>query len=215
MDIMETLREQVDSNPILLYMKGSPQMPQCGFSSQTVQALMACGQKFAYVDVLSHPEVRQNLPKFADWPTFPQLWVEGELVGGCDIVVEMSQSGELKTLIDEAAGPRCARRNRRRHRRRSSGAFQFAGCGLHVVGLTKAVEKAHLRLKPVEMLFFGFKDAFEQIAAHVVPDGFAMGDAVAEIGNGLVLDAEIRLENLADCLSDAQTPKVLEIGQSF
>ena len=104
MDIMETLREQVDSNPILLYMKGSPQMPQCGFSSQTVQALMACGQKFAYVDVLSHPEVRQNLPKFADWPTFPQLWVEGELVGGCDIVVEMSQSGELKTLIDEAAG---------------------------------------------------------------------------------------------------------------
>ena len=104
MDIMETLREQVDSNPILLYRKGSPQMPQCGFSSQTVQALMACGQKFAYVDVLSHPEVRQNLPKFADWPTFPQLWVEGELVGGCDIVVEMSQSGELKTLIDEAAG---------------------------------------------------------------------------------------------------------------
>ena len=103
MDIMETLREQVESNPILLYMKGSPQMPQCGFSSQTVQALMACGQKFAYVDVLSHPEVRQNLPKFADWPTFPQLWVEGELVGGCDIVVEMYQSGELKTLVDEAA----------------------------------------------------------------------------------------------------------------
>ena len=103
MDIMDTLREQVESNPILLYMKGSPQMPQCGFSSQTVQALMACGQKFAYVDVLSHPEVRQHLPQFADWPTFPQLWVEGELVGGCDIVVEMAQSGELKTLIDEAA----------------------------------------------------------------------------------------------------------------
>ena len=103
MDIMETLREQIESNTIILYMKGSPQMPQCGFSAQTVQALMACGQKFAYVDVLSHPEVRQNLPKYADWPTFPQLWVEGELVGGCDIVVEMSGSGELKQLLTDAA----------------------------------------------------------------------------------------------------------------
>ncbi len=105
MDIMETLREQIESNAIILYMKGSPQMPQCGFSAQTVQALMACGQKFAYVDVLSHPEVRQNLPKYADWPTFPQLWVEGELVGGCDIVVEMFQSGELQELV-KAAGER-------------------------------------------------------------------------------------------------------------
>ena len=103
MDIMETLREQIESNAIILYMKGSPQMPQCGFSAQTVQALMACGQKFAYVDVLSHPEVRQNLPKYADWPTFPQLWVEGELVGGCDIVVEMFQSGELQQLVSGAA----------------------------------------------------------------------------------------------------------------
>lgn len=103
MDIMETLREQIESNTIILYMKGSPQMPQCGFSAQTVQALMACGQKFAYVDVLSHPEVRQNLPKFADWPTFPQLWVDGELVGGCDIVVEMFQSGELQQLVTSAA----------------------------------------------------------------------------------------------------------------
>ena len=103
MDIMDTLREQIESNPIILYMKGSPQMPQCGFSSQTVQALMACGQKFAYVDVLSHPEVRQNLPRYADWPTFPQLWVEGELVGGCDIVVEMYQSGELQELVKGAA----------------------------------------------------------------------------------------------------------------
>ena len=103
MDIMETLREQIEGNPILLYMKGSPQMPQCGFSSQTVQALMACGQKFAYVDVLSHPEVRQNLPAYADWPTFPQLWVEGELVGGCDIVVQMHEAGDLETLLKGAA----------------------------------------------------------------------------------------------------------------
>ena len=103
MDIMETLREQIENNTIILYMKGSPQMPQCGFSAQTVQALMACGEKFAYVDVLSHPEVRQNLPKYADWPTFPQLWVEGELVGGCDIVGEMFQSGELQELVKAAA----------------------------------------------------------------------------------------------------------------
>jgi monothiol glutaredoxin len=103
MDIMDTLREQIDNNAILLYMKGSPQMPQCGFSAQTVQALMACGQRFAYVDVLAHPEVRANLPKYGNWPTFPQLWVEGELVGGCDIVTELYESGELKTLVRGAA----------------------------------------------------------------------------------------------------------------
>jgi monothiol glutaredoxin len=103
MDIMDTLREQVASNPIILYMKGSPQAPQCGFSAQTVQALMACGQPFAYVDVLSHPDVRANLPKLGDWPTFPQLWVQGELVGGCDIVTEMYSTGELKPLVEAAA----------------------------------------------------------------------------------------------------------------
>jgi monothiol glutaredoxin len=103
MDIMETLREQIEGNPIILYMKGSPQAPQCGFSAQTVQAVMACGQRFAYVDVLAHPEVRQNLPQYGDWPTFPQLWVEGELVGGCDIVTEMYESGELAEAIRGAA----------------------------------------------------------------------------------------------------------------
>ena len=103
MDVLDTIREQIQSNPIILYMKGSPQAPQCGFSAQTVQCLMACGERFAYVDVLSNPEVRANLPGFANWPTFPQLWVNGELVGGCDIVTEMFQSGELKSLIAEAA----------------------------------------------------------------------------------------------------------------
>lgn len=103
MDIMQTLREQIEGNPIILYMKGSPQAPQCGFSAQTVQALMACGERFAYVDVLSHPEVRQNLPKYGDWPTFPQLWVGGELVGGCDIITEMHQNGELEPLLKDAA----------------------------------------------------------------------------------------------------------------
>jgi len=102
MDIMDTIKEQVENNPILLYMKGSPNQPQCGFSAQTVQAVMACGERFAYVDVLSNPDVRANLPKYANWPTFPQLWVRGELIGGCDIVMEMAENGELQTLIKEA-----------------------------------------------------------------------------------------------------------------
>ena len=103
MDIMEAIKEQVEGNTILLYMKGSPNQPQCGFSAQTVQAVMECGQKFAYVDVLSNPEIRSNLPKYANWPTFPQLWVKGELVGGCDIITEMHQKGELKPMLVEAA----------------------------------------------------------------------------------------------------------------
>jgi monothiol glutaredoxin len=104
MDIMEQIREQIETNPILLYMKGSPNQPQCGFSARTVQALMACGERFAYVDVLSNPDIRANLPQYANWPTFPQLWVKGELIGGCDIVSEMQESGELATLIKEATG---------------------------------------------------------------------------------------------------------------
>jgi monothiol glutaredoxin len=102
MDIIETIKEQIESNDILLYMKGSPNQPQCGFSARTTQALMACGERFAYVDILSNPEIRTNLPKYANWPTFPQLWVKGELIGGCDIVTEMFESGELQTLVKEA-----------------------------------------------------------------------------------------------------------------
>ena len=100
MDIMEAIKEQIEGNTIILYMKGSPDMPQCGFSARTVQAVMACGQRFAYVDVLSNPDIRANLPTVANWPTFPQLWVNGELVGGCDIVAEMADNGELQQLID-------------------------------------------------------------------------------------------------------------------
>tara|TARA_B110000503_G_scaffold142520_1_gene239587 strand:+ start:837 stop:1169 length:333 start_codon:yes stop_codon:yes gene_type:complete len=103
MDIMETIKDQVTNNRVILYMKGSPNQPQCGFSSRTVQALMACGERFAYVDILSSPEIRANLPKYANWPTFPQLWVDGELIGGCDIVCELEQSGELKTIISANA----------------------------------------------------------------------------------------------------------------
>ena len=102
MDIFESIREQIESNPIILYMKGSPNQPQCGFSARSVQALMACGERFAYVDILTNPDIRANLPKYADWPTFPQLWVKGELVGGCDIITELYESGELKRLVQEA-----------------------------------------------------------------------------------------------------------------
>lgn len=103
MDIMDSIKEQVEGNPILLYMKGSPNAPQCGFSARTVQALMECGERFAYVDVLSNPDVRANLPKYGNWPTFPQLWIDGELVGGCDIVTEMHENGELKQAVTDVA----------------------------------------------------------------------------------------------------------------
>ncbi len=102
MDVFDVIKEQINSNPIILYMKGSPNQPQCGFSARTVQALMACGERFAYVDVLSNPDIRANLPKFGNWPTFPQLWVSGELIGGCDIVCEMHENGELQLLVKAA-----------------------------------------------------------------------------------------------------------------
>ena len=102
-EVLDTIRDQIANNPVILYMKGSPQAPQCGFSAQTVQCLMACGERFAYVDILANPAIRATLPGYADWPTFPQLYVEGELVGGCDIITEMYQSGELEPLIKAAA----------------------------------------------------------------------------------------------------------------
>lgn len=102
MDIIETIKEQIASNPVLLYMKGSPNAPQCGFSARASQAVMACGEKFAYVDILQHPEIRANLPKYANWPTFPQLWVDGELIGGSDIILEVHEKGELQPLIKAA-----------------------------------------------------------------------------------------------------------------
>ena len=100
MTIIEELENQVKENPILLYMKGSPEQPQCGFSQRATQILMACGKEFSYVDILSNPEIRAELPTVSNWPTFPQLFVNGELVGGSDIMMEMYQSGELKELLD-------------------------------------------------------------------------------------------------------------------
>lgn len=102
MDIIETIKDQIANNSVLLYMKGSPDAPQCGFSSKASQILKACGEKFAYVDILQNPEIRTNLPKYANWPTFPQLWVGGELIGGSDILSEMFDKGELQTVIKSA-----------------------------------------------------------------------------------------------------------------
>ncbi|RJG42190.1 Grx4 family monothiol glutaredoxin [Motilimonas pumila] len=103
METLDKIKSQIEENTILLYMKGSPKFPSCGFSSQASQALMQCGEQFAYVDILQNPDIRAELPKYANWPTFPQLWVEGELIGGCDIIMEMFQQGELQPLIKEAA----------------------------------------------------------------------------------------------------------------
>ena len=103
METLDKIKQQIAENPILLYMKGSPKLPNCGFSAQASQVVMSCGEPFAYVDILQNPDIRAELPKYADWPTFPQLWIEGELVGGCDIIMEMHQKGELQPMIGEVA----------------------------------------------------------------------------------------------------------------
>jgi monothiol glutaredoxin len=103
MSVMDTIKEQIEGNPIILYMKGSPQQPQCGFSAKTSQALMACEERFAFINILEHPDIRENLKIYSNWPTFPQLYINGELVGGCDIVSELYESGELKKMVAAAA----------------------------------------------------------------------------------------------------------------
>ena len=103
MTALDRIRDQVTTNTVVLYMKGTPQFPQCGFSSKAAQVLQACGlQEFLAVNVLADPEIFENLPQYANWPTFPQLYVKGELVGGCDIMVDMYQKGEMQTLLGES-----------------------------------------------------------------------------------------------------------------
>jgi|TARA_B110000438_G_C15727831_1_gene612838 monothiol glutaredoxin len=103
MAIKEKIKEQIKTNEILIYMKGSPYEPKCGFSAKTVQALIDCGAEFSYVDILENQEIRQLLPEISDWPTFPQVFIKGELIGGCDIVTEMHQDGELQLLISSVS----------------------------------------------------------------------------------------------------------------
>jgi len=101
MDVMDKIKTTVDENSIVLFMKGTPDFPQCGFSMRTAEALRACNAEFAYVDILAEPEIRANLPAFSNWPTFPQVFLNGELIGGCDIVLELFQKGELQTMLGE------------------------------------------------------------------------------------------------------------------
>ena len=104
MSIQDTIRQTVTDNPVVLYMKGSATFPQCGFSSRAVQIIKACGvEKFVTVDVLTDPEVRQGIKHYANWPTIPQLYVNGEFVGGSDIMYEMYQAGELQELLKDTA----------------------------------------------------------------------------------------------------------------
>jgi len=102
MSVMDRIQAEIDRHPVVLFMKGTPQFPMCGFSSRTVQALRAAGATALHtVNVLEDPEVRANLPRLSNWPTFPQLFINGELIGGCDITLELLESGELARIVSE------------------------------------------------------------------------------------------------------------------
>ncbi|UXI69506.1 Grx4 family monothiol glutaredoxin [Tahibacter amnicola] len=99
MDVLERIKTTVESSPIVLFMKGTPQFPMCGFSSRTAQALKMVNAEYVSVNVLEDPEIRANLPRYSNWPTFPQLFINGELIGGCDITLELYESGELERMV--------------------------------------------------------------------------------------------------------------------
>ncbi|WP_319557324.1 Grx4 family monothiol glutaredoxin [Thiomicrorhabdus sp.] len=101
-ETLDRIHIQVTNNPVVLYMKGTPQMPSCGFSSRASQALADTGEKFAFVNVLADAMIFEHLPKYQDWPTFPQLYIDGELQGGCDITLELAEAGELKEMMAAA-----------------------------------------------------------------------------------------------------------------
>lgn len=103
MDVIERIKKQLEDHPVVLYMKGTADFPQCGFSARVVELLNDCGAEFVTVNVLEDPELRENLKVFSQWPTYPQLFIKGELVGGCDIVTELHANGELAKLLADAA----------------------------------------------------------------------------------------------------------------
>lgn len=104
MDAQEIIRNQVTANPVVLYMKGSPKFPQCGFSGLAIQILQACGvQNLVTVDVLAEPEIREGIKQYANWPTIPQLYINGEFVGGSDIMRSLYEQGELQKMLQEVA----------------------------------------------------------------------------------------------------------------
>ncbi|MBV9336000.1 MAG: Grx4 family monothiol glutaredoxin [Solirubrobacterales bacterium] len=100
----EQIQAAIEENPVILFMKGTPDQPMCGFSARTVAILQSVGQPFAAVNILPHPAIRQELSAISDWPTIPQLFIDGEFVGGCDIITEMYQSGELQQALGLDAG---------------------------------------------------------------------------------------------------------------
>jgi monothiol glutaredoxin len=102
MQVSERIQAEIEGHPVVLFMKGTPQFPMCGFSSRTVQALKQAGASGLHtVNVLEEPEIRANLPRYSNWPTFPQLFINGELIGGCDITLELLESGELARMLKE------------------------------------------------------------------------------------------------------------------
>ena len=102
MDVIERIKDQLGSHPVVLYMKGSPDFPQCGFSSQAVQALKACNTQFMYINIFEDQEVREALKEYSNWPTYPQLYIKGELIGGCDIIMDLYNKGELEGMLEKA-----------------------------------------------------------------------------------------------------------------
>jgi monothiol glutaredoxin len=107
-DVSERIKQHIATQPVVLFMKGTPDFPQCGFSAQTVAALKHVGTPFHAVNIFEDLELRDELKRYSNWPTYPQLYVSGELIGGCDIAMQMAKSGELKRLIDEAASKTAA-----------------------------------------------------------------------------------------------------------
>jgi len=99
---MDRIQAEISAHPVILFMKGTPQFPMCGFSSRAAQALKDCGASFHSVNVLEDPEIRANLPRYSNWPTFPQLFVNGELIGGCDIIVELHDKGDLARIVGQS-----------------------------------------------------------------------------------------------------------------
>ena len=102
MSAMDRIQAEISAHPVILFMKGTPQFPMCGFSSRAAQALKDCGASFHSVNVLEDPEIRANLPRYSNWPTFPQLFVNGELIGGCDIIVELHDKGDLARIVGQS-----------------------------------------------------------------------------------------------------------------
>jgi len=103
-DVLEQIKSEIEGNKVVVFMKGTPESPQCGFSAATLEVLKGFSYPIKAIDILARPDIRETLPEYSKWPTFPQVFVGGQLVGGCDIVHELRDSGELGKLLDEAFG---------------------------------------------------------------------------------------------------------------